>query len=91
MRNLVDRSQFWMPTAKQRTYPDFVARLKDGRLLVVEYKGGDRYSSDTEKEERMVGGLWATKSKGKGIYLMAQLKDEKGNSVTEQLKAAIGA
>lgn len=91
VRNLVDRSQFWMPTAKQRTYPDFVARLKDGRLLVVEYKGGDRYSSDTEKEKRMVGGLWATKSKGKGIYIMAQLKDEKGNSVTEQLKAAIGA
>ena len=91
VRNLVDRSQFWMPTAKQRTYPDFVARLKDGRLLVVEYKGGDRYSSDTEKEKRMVGELWATKSKGKGVYLMAQLKDEKGNSVTEQLKAAIGA
>ena len=89
VRNLVDRSQFWMPTAKQRTYPDFVARLKDGRLLVVEYKGGDRYSSDTEKEKRMVGELWATKSKGKGIYLMAQIKDEKGDSVTEQLKAAI--
>lgn len=89
VRNLVDRSQFWMPTAKQRTYPDFLARLKDGRLLVVEYKGGDRYSSDTEKEKRMVGELWAKKSKGKGIYLMAQLKDEKGNSVTEQLKTAI--
>lgn len=91
VRNLVDRSQFWMPTAKQRTYPDFVARLKDGRLLVVEYKGGDRYSSDTEKEKRVVGELWASKSNGKGIYLMAQIKDEKGNSVTEQLKAAIGA
>lgn len=89
VRNLVDRSQFWMPTAKQRTYPDFVARLKDGRLLVVEYKGGDRYSSETEKEKRMVGDLWASKSKGKGIYLMAQMKDEKGNNVTEQLKAAI--
>ncbi len=91
VRNLVDRSQFWMPTAKQRTYPDYVARLKDGRLLVVEYKGGDRYSSDTEKEKRVVGELWASKSNGKGIYLMAQIKDEKGNSVTEQLKAAIGA
>ena len=52
-------------------------------------KGGDRYWSDTEKERRMVGELWATKSKGKGIYLMAQLKDENGNSVTEQLKPAI--
>lgn len=89
VRNLVDKSQFWMPTSRQRTYPDFVARLKDGRLLIVEYKGGDRYSADSEKEKRMIGELWATKSKGKGIYLMAQLKDEKGNSVTEQLRAAI--
>ena len=79
-----------MPTSKQRTYPDFVAKLKDGRLLVVEYKGGDRYTADSEKEKRMIGELWASKSKGRGIYLMAQLKDEKGNSVTEQLKAAIG-
>ncbi|WP_258872266.1 hypothetical protein [Xanthomonas nasturtii] len=89
VRNLVDKSQFWMPTSKQRTYPDFVARLKDGRLLIVEYKGGDRYTSDSEKEKRMIGELWATKSKGKGIYLMAQLKNEKGDSVTEQLQAAI--
>lgn len=37
----------------------------------------------------MVGELWPTKSNGKGIYLMAQLKDEKGNSVSEQLKASI--
>lgn len=91
VRNLVDKSQFWMPTSKQRTYPDFVARLKDGRLLVVEYKGGDRYTADSEKEKRMIGELWATKSKGRGIYLMAQLRDEKGNSVTEQLQAAIRA
>ena len=85
----VDKSQFWMPTSKQRTYPDFVARLKDGRLLVVEYKGGDRYSADSEKEKRMIGELWAAKSNGRGVYLMAQLRDEKGNSITEQLKAAI--
>jgi len=37
----------------------------------------------------MVGELWVTNSKGMGIYLMVKLKDEKGNSVTEQLKAAI--
>ncbi|MEA0826947.1 hypothetical protein [Xanthomonas campestris] len=89
VRNLVDKSQFWMPTSKQRTYPDFVARLNDGRLLVVEYKGGDRYSADSEKEKRMIGELWAKKSNGRGVYLMAQLKDEKGNSVTEQLQAAV--
>ena len=29
---------FWLPTATDKFYPDFVARLADGRLLVVEYK-----------------------------------------------------
>ncbi|PNS08420.1 DEAD/DEAH box helicase [Solilutibacter silvestris] len=89
VRNLVHASQFWMPTARQRTYPDFVAKLKDGRLLVVEYKGGDRFSSDQEKEKRMVGELWAKRSNGKGLYLMTQKVDEKGRSMREQLLAAI--
>ena len=30
---------FWLPTATDKFYPDFVALLEDGRLLVVEYKG----------------------------------------------------
>ena len=90
VRNLVHPSQFWMPTSKQRTYPDFVARLTDGRLLVVEYKGGDRITADQEKEKKLVGELWAARSNGKGLYVMAQLKDDKGNNVSEQLKAAIG-
>jgi type III restriction enzyme len=89
VRNLVHPSQFWMPTAKQRTYPDFVVRLKDGRLLVVEYKGGDRFSSDQEKEKRMVGDLWAKRSGGKGLYLMAQKADDKGRGVRDQLLAII--
>lgn len=89
VRNLVHPSQFWMPTAKQRTYPDFVARLTDGRLLVVEYKGGDRFTSDQEKEKRMVGALWAKRSEGKGLYLMAQKVDDRGRNVREQLLAIL--
>ncbi len=64
VRNLVHATQFWMPTATQRTYPDFVARLKDGRLFVIEYKGGDRVSNDDSKEKRLIGELWAKKSGG---------------------------
>ncbi|WP_194856811.1 DEAD/DEAH box helicase [Alloalcanivorax venustensis] len=90
VRNLVHASQFWMPTSRQRTYPDFVARLKDGRLLVIEYKGADRISADQEKEKRMVGELWAKNSGGNGLYLMAQKKDEKGRNVREQIQAVIG-
>jgi type III restriction enzyme len=89
VRNLVHATQFWMPTATQRTYPDFVVRLKDGRLLVVEYKGGDRVSNDDSKEKRLIGDLWAKKSGGKGIYLMAQKRDEQGRGVREQLLNAM--
>lgn len=89
VRNLVHPTQFWMPTSIQRTYPDFVAKLKDGRLLVVEYKGGDRFTADQEKEKRMVGELWAKRSGGKGLYVMARQVDERGRNLREQLLAAI--
>jgi len=90
VRNLVHQTQFWMPTSKQRTYPDFVAKLKDGRLFVIEYKGGDRFTADQEKEKRLVGELWAKYSGGKGLYLMAQMIDDKSHDVRSQLLAKIG-
>jgi type III restriction enzyme len=89
VRNLVHPSQFWMPTSTQRTYPDFVVKLKDGRLLVVEYKGGDRFTAEQEQEKRMVGELWAQRSNGKGLYLMARKLDGRGRNVRDQLLAAI--
>ena len=88
VRNLVHPSQFWMPTAHARTYPDFVAMLNDGRQFVVEYKGGDRFSNEDSKQKRAVGEIWADRSGGKGIYLMAQ-KNDNGQSVREQMLAAI--
>lgn len=89
VRNLVHSSQFWMPTSRMRTYPDFVARLRDGRLFVVEYKGGDRFTNADSEEKRMVGELWAQGSGGRGVYMMVQKKDEKGKNVRDQLLAAI--
>lgn len=89
VRNLVHDSQFWMPTASQRTYPDFVAKLKDGRLFVVEYKGGDRFTADQETEKRLVGELWAKRSDGKALYLMSRKIDDKGRNLRDQLLAGI--
>ena len=89
VRNLVDPSQFWMPTAYQRTYPDFVALLNDGRLFVVEYKGADRYSNEDSQTKKLVGELWAARSRGRGLYLMAQKVGDKGESIREQMLAAI--
>ena len=37
--------------------------LKDGRYLVAEYKGADRWSNDDSKEKRRLGELWALKSR----------------------------
>lgn len=89
VRNLAHASQFWMPTSKQRTYPDFVAKLKDDRLFVVEYKGGDRFTAEQEEEKRLVGKLWAKRSNGRGLYLMARKLDDRGRNIREQLLATI--
>ncbi|EGD57540.1 Type III restriction enzyme, res subunit [Novosphingobium nitrogenifigens DSM 19370] len=78
---------FWLPLAGGRTYPDFVAKLKDGRLLVVEYKGEHLVADSGEK--RAIGELWQAASEGKGIYVFAE-KERDGKNVKQQIQAAIG-
>lgn len=91
VRNLVHPSQFSIPTATGKHYPDFVVKLKDGRLLVVEYKGGDRVSNDDSKAKAQMGHIWQKASNKKAVYVMATLKDDQGHGVEDQIKAAIGA
>jgi type III restriction enzyme len=40
------------------------------RILVVEYKGDDRWSNDDSKEKRKLGELWAERSIGRGLFIM---------------------
>ncbi|MDP2307976.1 MAG: DEAD/DEAH box helicase family protein [Pseudomonadota bacterium] len=72
VRNLERRpnESFWLQTATDRFYPDFVVELTDGRILVVEYKGGDRWSNDDSKEKRALGELWADRSGGRCLFVM---------------------
>lgn len=93
LRNLSGRPQtsFWLPTSTDRFYPDFVAMLTDGRIFVIEFKGADRVTTDDTKEKRNIGELWAAKSGGKGLFLMAQMKDEQGRSLKAQIDAVLGA
>jgi type III restriction enzyme len=63
-------TSFWLQTSTDRFYPDFVALLEDGRLLVVEYKGEIYYSNDDSKEKRAIGERWAERSNGKAVFLM---------------------
>jgi len=61
---------FWLPTATDRFYPDFVCKLTDGRILVVEYKGKHLFSNDDSKEKRRLGELWAERSNGTCLFVM---------------------
>jgi len=87
VRNLANqpRASFWLPTATDRFYPDFVAELQDGRILVVEYKGDAYKTNDDSKEKRQIGMLWQEKSGGKGLFLMAEKRDTQGRDVHRQL------
>lgn len=88
VRNLAHPTQFRFPTATGSTYPDFVARLKDGRIVVVEYKGEDRYDHPKNTAKRAVGELWARKYPN-GIYLMPRDRDEEGRDIDQQIAHAI--
>ncbi|NWG07843.1 MAG: DEAD/DEAH box helicase family protein [Chloroflexi bacterium] len=77
VRNLEGRPQhaFWLQTSTDRFYPDFVCELVDGRFLVVEYKGFDRWSDDDSKEKRVVGQVWEDKSNGSCLFIMPKGPD----------------
>jgi len=84
VRNLDRREQdsFWLQTSTDKFYPDFVCKLTDGRILVVEYKGHHLYSNQDSTEKRTIGELWANRSKGKCLFIMTD-----GKNIDELLAA----
>ena len=82
-------NSFRLPTSSDYFYPDFVALMNDGRILVVEYKGGHLLSSDDTKEKENIGQLWQKQSDGKGVFVMAS-KNAGGLNVSEQIRHALG-
>lgn len=89
IRNLErDSAAFRLPTSTDFFYPDFVVQLSEDRLLIVEYKGADRLTSDDTKEKQLIGEVWANAS---GHYfLMASKKDAEGRDLLKQLSHCIG-
>ena len=77
-------NSFCLPTATDKFYPDFVALLNDGRLLVIEYKGAHIAEGSDTAEKRTIGALWERESKGKGLFLIAE-KSVDGQDVRQQL------
>jgi len=89
VRNLVRRQtcSFFLQKADGRFYPDFLCQLPDrdgapGAVLAVEYKGADRW--DGVKDDRLIGGLWASLSAGRCRFVM--VKDRRWDLIEEQLR-----
>lgn len=62
------KSSFWLQLPHNKFYPDFVAMLTDGRILVVEYKGGHLYEAEAVK--RQIGAVWQEASGEKCLFCM---------------------
>ena len=81
-------ASFWLPTAAGKFYPDFVAQLGDGRLLVAEYKGARDIKSDDTREKRTIGELWERRSDGNSLFIVVE-KSKDGRDMRAQLEEKI--
>ena len=86
-----EKFSFWLPTSTDYFYPDFVAELVDGRVLVVEYKGGFWLDTDDTCEKAQIGHQWAHSSGGRCLFLMATAAQAEpaGRSLEQQIAARI--
>ena len=91
VRNISQQREtsFWLPTAKDYFYPDFVCELDNGSIAVIEYKGEVYVTNDDSKEKEAIGQQWANNSQGKRIFLMARLKADDGRNVWQQIHDAL--
>jgi type III restriction enzyme len=76
VRNLPRKaSSFRLQTSTDWFYPDFLCRLTDGRVLVVEYKGQHLYDGIDAGEKRAIGAVWAARSGGRCVFVMPEGPD----------------
>lgn len=81
---------FWIQTSTDKFYPDFVAKLPNGKVLVVEYKGLDRDTTDDTKEKERLGKLWEERSGGQCFFEMVKGPGELGK-IQDAIKKAAAA
>ena len=79
-------NSFRLPVASGNFYPDFVAKLKDGRIFVVEYKGALLAGSgvDETNEKRTIGEKWERACSGSGLFVVIE-KELNGRDMRKQL------
>ena len=69
-------------------FPDFVAELEDGKVLVVEYKGAHLAQAQDAEEKREAGEMIEKRGEGKVFFLMPSQQGN-GPSVRDQIRAKI--
>jgi type III restriction enzyme len=81
---------FWIQTSTDKFYPDFVAKLPNGKVVAVEYKGLDRATNDDTKEKERLGKLWETRSDGECFFEMVKGPGELGK-IQDAIRTASAA
>ena len=80
---------FWIQTSTDKFYPDFVAKLANGKVLAVEYKGAHLAGTDDTREKERLGKLWQERSGGQCFFEMVKGPGELGK-VQDAIKKASG-
>lgn len=84
------KRSFWIQTSTDKFYPDFVAKLRNGKILAVEYKGLDRATTDDTKEKERLGKVWEERSDGQCVFEMVKGIRELGK-IQDVIKKASAA
>lgn len=63
---------FWLQTASDKFYPDFIIKMLNGLTLVVEYKGGHITEGRDSDEKKRIGQLWAKRSNGQCRFVWVE-------------------
>jgi type III restriction enzyme len=77
-------NSFWLQTSTDKFYPDFIIKMQNGLLVVVEYKGAHIAEGRDSREKRAIGELWAKRSEGKCRFVWVE------NEHFQLIKDAIG-
>jgi type III restriction enzyme len=80
------RDSFSLPRVGRRFFPDFVAKLRDGRLFVVEYKGAHLIGAPEAREKDAIGRIWARTTGN--VFLMVR-NIAHGAGPEDQMRAAL--
>lgn len=68
-------TSFWLQTASDRFYPDFLIQMNHGPLVAVEYKGSHISDTRDSREKKRIGELWARRSEGRCLFVWVENKD----------------